>query len=262
MVQIIATIGPSSTKGEILDEMLKAGMDIARLNFYWPGPKEGRERIRTIREVAKNNNTTIPILADLPGPRLQDKDGHAFDANMSKALTPKDREFIKFGVENNVDYISVSFVGNKEDINDCRKEIQKCGGKQKIIAKIEREEALKNIDEIIKVADVIMIARGDMGNEVPIEKIPFIQKDIIQKCKAAGKPVITATQMLYSMKDSPFPTRAEATDVVNAVLESSDAIMLSEETANGKYPIRAVYVMEHLALEAENHLKDIKLNPL
>src|SRR3989338_4971402 len=105
-----------------------------------------------------------------------------------------------------------------------------------------------------------MIARGDLGKEVPIERIPFIQDDIIKKCKQAGKPVITATQMLYSMRDNPSPTRAEATDVVNAILEGSDAIMLSEETSTGKYPIRAVYVMEHLALEAENHLKNPKFN--
>jgi len=261
-VQIIATIGPSSTKPEIFSEMLKAGMDIVRLNFYWSELEEDKNRIKTIREVAAQDKTSVLILADLPGPRVQDKDGHTYDANSSKALTNKDKEFIEFGVENNIDYISVSFVRNKEDIIDCRNEIKKYGGKQKIIAKIERDEALKNIDEIIEVADAIMIARGDLGNEVPLEKIPFIQDDIIKKCKYAKKPVITATQMLYSMKDNPSPTRAEATDVVSAVLEGSDAIMLSEETSIGKYPIRAVYVMEHLALEAENHLQNSKLNLL
>ena len=260
-VQIIATIGPASDKPEILDEMLKAGMDIARLNFFWLGLEESKKRIKMIRDMARKNNTNVLILADLPGPRVQDKDGHTYNSNASKALTEKDRELIKFGVENGIDYISVSFVGNSEDIIDCRNEIKKCGGQQKIIAKIERAEALKNIDEIIEVSDAIMIARGDLGNEVPLEEIPFIQDDIIKKCKKAGKPVITATQMLYSMKDSPSPTRAEATDVVNAVLEGSDAIMLSEETSIGKYPIRAVYIMEHLAIEAEGHLQNSKFNP-
>lgn len=260
--QIVATIGPASDKPEVLDEMLKAGMDIARLNLFWSEPEENKKRINNIREAAIKNNANVLILADLPGPRVQDKDGHTYDVNSSKALTEKDRELIRFGVENNLDYISVSFVGNGEDVIDCRNEIKKLNGKQKIIAKIERSEAVKNIDKIIELADAIMIARGDLGNEVPLEKIPFIQDEIIKKCKSVGKPVITATQMLYSMKDNPFPTRAEATDVVNAVLEGSDAVMLSEETSVGKYPIRAVYVMEHLALEAENHLKNIKFNPL
>jgi pyruvate kinase len=236
-------------------------MDIARLNFFWLELEEGKKRIKMIRDMARKNNTNVLILADLLGPRVQDKDGHTYNPNASKALTEKDRELIKFGVENGIDYISVSFVGNSEDIIDCRNEIKKCGGQQKIIAKIERAEALKNIDEIIEVSDAIMIARGDLGNEVPLEEIPFIQDDIIKKCKKAGKPVITATQMLYSMKDSPSPTRAEATDVVNAVLEGSDAIMLSEETSIGKYPIRAVYIMEHLAIEAEGHLQNSKFNP-
>lgn len=260
--QIIATLGPASEKPEILDEMIKAGMDIVRLNFSWLGLEEGKNRINMIREVMKKNGTQVLILADLPGPRIQGKDGHTYNVNASKALTENDRDLIKFGVENNLDYISVSFVGNSEDIIDCRNEIKKWGGTQKIIAKIERKDAVENIDKIIEVADVIMIARGDLGNEVALEKIPFIQEEIIKKCKYAGKPVITATQMLYSMKDNPSPTRAEATDVVNAVLEGSDAVMLSEETSIGKYPIRAVYVMEHLALEAENHLKNQKFNLL
>ena len=258
--KIVATIGPASALPEILDEMVKAGMDIARLNLFWYKPKEHGDRIKMIREVAKKNNTNILIIADLPGPRIQDVESHTYDVNASKAITEKDRGLIKFGVENNVEYISVSFVGDAGDIIDCRNEIKKYGGKQKIMAKIEREKAVQNIDEIIEAADAIMIARGDLGNEIPLEKIPFVQEEIIKKCKSAGKPVITATQMLYSMKDNPSPTRAEATDVVNAVLEGSDATMLSEETSSGKYPIRAVYVMEHLALEAENHLKNPKFN--
>src|SRR3989344_5869915 len=261
LIKVIATIGPASDRPEILNEMLKVGMDMARLNFYWAEPEENKGRIETIRKIAEENNLKVLIIEDLPGSRVQDKDGHTYEVNILKSLTEKDKELIKFGVDNGVDYISVSFVGGEADIIDCRNEIKKYGGKQKIIAKIEREEALNNIDKIIEVSDAIMIARGDLGNEVPLEKIPFIQEEIIKKCKNAGKPVITATQMLYSMKDNPSPPRAEATDVVNAVLEGSAAIMLSEETSIGKYPIRAVFVMEHLALEAESHLQNSKFNP-
>jgi bisphosphoglycerate-dependent phosphoglycerate mutase len=260
LTQIVATIGPASDRPEVLDEMMKAGMDIARLNFFWPGPEESKKRIANIRAMAKANDKIVKILADLPGPRVQDKDGHTYEVGATQALTDKDRELIKFIVENDFDYISVSFVGNSGDIVDCRNEIKKYNGRQKIVAKIERPEAVENIDEIIAVTDAVMIARGDLGNEVPLEKIPFIQEEIIKKCKLAGKPVITATQMLYSMKDNPTPTRAEATDVVNAVLQGSDAVMLSEETSIGKYPIRAVYVMEHLALEAESHIQNPKFN--
>lgn len=260
--QIIATIGPSSDTVAVLSEMFQAGMDVARLNFFWATPEENMKRIAMVRAVAKEHDTQVLIIEDLPGPRIQEKDGHTYDVTQMKALSGTDRVLIKLGVENNVDYISISFTGSKDDVIDCRNEIQKYGGTQKIIAKIEREIAVKNIDEIIAVADAIMVARGDLGNEVPLEQIPFVQDEIIKKCKKAGKPVITATQMLYTMKDNPFPTRAEATDVVNAVLEGSDAIMLSEETASGKYPIRAVYMMEHFALEAEKHLKDPIYHPL
>jgi bisphosphoglycerate-dependent phosphoglycerate mutase len=259
-VKIVATIGPASEQPQILNEMIKLGMDIARLNFFWAKPEEDKKRIQTIRELAEKNKLNILIIEDLPGPRVQDKDGHTYNLNVTKSITDNDKELIKFGVENNVDYISISFVGDEKDVIDCREEIKKHGGKQKIIAKIEREKAIKNLDKIIEAADGIMIARGDLGNEIPLEKIPFVQEEIIKKCKNAGKPVITATQMLYSMKDSPSPTRAEATDVVNAVLEGSDAVMLSEETASGKYPIRAVHVMEHLVLEAEKHLANPKFN--
>ena len=260
--QIIATIGPASGKLEVLDEMIKAGMGVVRLNFSWSEPEQREKYIKMIREAGLKNNIDVLILADLPGSRIQDEDGHIHNAGTLKALTEKDKGLIEFGVKNDLDYISVSFVGDSEDIADCRSEINKWGGKQKIIAKIECVKALENIDKIIEAADAIMIARGDLGNEVALEKIPFIQEEIIKKCKNAGKPVITATQMLYSMKDNPSPTRAEATDVVNAVLEGSDAIMLSEETSIGKYPIRAVYVMEHLALEAESHLRNQKFNNL
>lgn len=261
-VQIIATMGPSCDTDIVIDEMFKSGMDAVRFNFSWSSEEQTRNRIKIIREVSNENNADILIIGDLEGNRIQNKEGHTYEVGLIKAVTGKDKQYIKFSVENNLDYVSVSFVGSASDIVDCRNEIKKLNGKLKIIAKIERKLAVENIDEIIEVADAIMIARGDLGNEVPLEEIPFIQDDIINKCKIAGKPVITATQMLYTMKDNPYPTRAEATDVVNAVMKGSDAVMLSEETAIGKYPIRAVYIMEHFALEAEGHLKNSKFNKL
>lgn len=260
-VKIVATIGPSSEKIEILDEMLKAGMDMARLNFAWGELAEKARQINNIRKASEENGIPVMIIGDLPGPRIQDTDGHTYDIEKQKALTTKDCELVEFSVKNNLEYLAMSFVGNKDDVLDCKNEIKKHNGTQKVIAKIERAVALDNLDEIIENSDAIMIARGDLGNEIPLERIPFIQAEIIQKCKVAGKPVITATQMLYSMKDNPSPTRAEVTDVINAVLEGTDATMLSEETTSGKYPIQAVYTMEHVALEAEKHLQNPKFNP-
>lgn len=258
--KIIATIGPACEKPEVMEQMLKAGMDMARLNFSWGTLEEKKKHLETIRKVSKENNISLLSIVDLPGPRIQDADRHTFDLEKENAITEKDKEYIEFAVKNNADYVAVSFVGSGKDIIDCRNEIKKYGGTQKIIAKIERQKALDNLAEIIHEADVVMIARGDLANDIPLETVPFVQEDIIKKCKLAGKPVITATQMLYSMKDSPTPTRAEATDVVNAIIEGTDAVMLSEETTIGKFPIQTVYTMEHLALEAEKHLTNLIFN--
>lgn len=253
-IKIVATIGPSSERPEVLEQMIKVGMDMARLNFSWGTLEEKKNHLETIRKVSKEHNIPILSIVDLPGPRIQDLDRHSFDLEKEKAVTEKDKEYIEFAVKNNADYVAVSFVGSKEDIIDCRNEIKKHGGSQKIIAKIERQKALDNLDDIISEADAVMIARGDLANDIPLETVPFVQEDIIKKCKLASKPVITATQMLYSMKDSPTPTRAEATDVATAIMQGTDGIMLSEETTIGKFPIQTVYTMEHLALEAEKHL--------
>lgn len=169
---------------------------------------------------------------------------------------------LKFGIEQNVDYVAMSFVGNAQDILKLRDEMKKNGKIIPIIAKIERKIALDNIDEIIKTADAIMIARGDLGNEIPLEQIPFIEKDIIEKCKKAKKPVIVATQMMFSMTENPLPTRAEVTDVAYAIINGADAVMLSEESATGHHPLEAVEMMERGILEAERHLKKVEINPL
>ncbi|MDF2950791.1 MAG: pyruvate kinase [Anaerocolumna sp.] len=176
------------------------------------------------------------------------------------AITEKDREDIIFGINQGVDFIAASFVRNADAIREIRKIIQDCNADASIIAKIENQEGIQNIDEIIAEADGIMVARGDMGVEVPSEVVPFIQKTIIKKCSEAYKPVITATQMLDSMIRNPRPTRAEVTDVANAIYDGTDAIMLSGETAMGKYPLEAVRMMVNIANETESHLDYDRIN--
>ena len=237
-------------------------MDVARLNFSWGTHAEHSLYIKNIRQAARLNKKYVPIIQDLSGPRIQKSSGHYFDKLAIKALTVKDKKDLAFGLESGVDWVAMSFVGSAKDIIELRSAMRSLGRVVPIIAKIERKIALKNFNEILRVSDSIMIARGDLGNEVSIGKIPFIEKEIIDACKWARKPVITATQMLWTMKDSPQPTRAEVTDVVYAVLNGSDAVMLSEETASGKFPQKAVATMESIILEAEKHLKKIKINRL
>ncbi len=169
------------------------------------------------------------------------------------ALTPKDRRDIKFGIENDVDFMAISFVRTAKDIFSLKKILKASGADIHIIAKIETKEAIDNIDEIIKATDGIMVARGDLAVEVSAEKVPILQKMIIKKCNVAGKPVITATQMLESMIKNPVPTRAEVSDVANAVFDGADAVMLSEETTLGDYAVKAVELMSSVARYAEEN---------
>ncbi len=188
-------------------------------------------------EISGNKNTAFPGLKlDLP------------------SISNQDKLFIDLAIKEKVDYIALSFVRNKNDILTLKKILEKNHSLIKIISKIETEEAINNIDEIIEYSDGIMVARGDLGVQLPLEKVPFLQKMIIKKCLEQGKPVITATQMLESMINNKKPTRAEVSDVANAIYDGTSAIMLSGETAGGKHPIGAVEIMKKVALLIENHL--------
>lgn len=171
----------------------------------------------------------------------------------TSALTEKDIEDLEFGLTQDVDYVALSFVRSPRDIQEITSRIRAAGSNAGVIAKIEKPEALLVIDDIIEEADGIMVARGDLGIEIPTEQVPIVQKQIIERCRIAGKPVITATQMLDSMINNPRPTRAESSDVANAVMDGTDAVMLSGETAAGKYPFEAVRTMDRIVRRVETH---------
>ena len=170
---------------------------------------------------------------------------------LASAFTEKDQQDLLFGVRHGVDLVSLSYIQKADDLERVKRFLEKESADIPVIAKIERKEALENIDEIISASDGVMVARGDLGLETPIEKIPNVQKKLIRKANALGKPVITATQMLRSMVDHTQPTRAEVTDVVNAIYDGTDAVMLSEETASGQFPVEAFQMMEKIARSAE-----------
>jgi len=258
--KIVATIGPASNSKEVISNMIEHHMDIARLNFSWGTHEWHNEIIKNIREASKEKNKEIPIIQDLSGPRVQEGTEHRFGGKEDEeVITEKDIGDLYFGIEQNVEYVALSFVGQASDVIKLKKLIKEKGGNQKIISKIERKIAVENLEEIIKESDAIMVARGDLGNEFPLEEIPFIQHEIIKACNKVGKMVIVATQMLLSMVDNPKPTRAEVSDVAYAILDGADGVMLSEESAKGKYPIEAVTMMEKISLVAEKNRNTIKI---
>ncbi len=258
--QIIATIGPATREEKLLREMIAAGMDVARLNFSHGTHEEHAAYVAAIRAAAKEAGRRIPIIQDVSGPREQGSDGHRFLKNAKEIFTAKDRSDLAFGLAQNVEYVAMSYVGTAEDIAPLRNAV----GERKIpiIAKIERAVALEHLEEIVDAADAIMIARGDLGNEVPLEEIPFIERNLILRCKVAHKPVIVATQMMSSMMESAVPSRADITDVAYAILLGADAVMLSEETAIGKYPLEVIQMTERVVRAAEKHLGRVAVNPL
>lgn len=260
--QIVATIGPATKEVETIKVLIQNGMKVARLNFSWGTYEEHREYIKNIRLAASDLGVKIPIIQDLSGPRVQTGAGHEFNQSSISPLTEKDLADLAFGLGEGVEYVALSYVGEASHVEMLKTEMEKLGKVVPIIAKIERAIALENLAEIVEAAQAVMVARGDLGNELPLAKIPFAEKDIIAACKAKNKPVIVATQVLLSMTENPVPTRAEMTDVVYAVLEGTDAIMLSEETAVGKYPREAVHMMALGIKEAEGHMTNLETNSL
>lgn len=336
--KIVCTIGPASESTEILEQLIDAGMNVARLNFSHGDFEEHGARIRNIREAAAKKDKTIAILLDTKGPEIRTgnfKEGYAdlvqgneviismhevegtaerfyvtYDGlindvhegskillddglielevtgidqeageirtvamnsgviknkkgvnvpNVSvnlPGITEKDKADILFGVEQGVDFIAASFVRRASDVLEIKEVLSDNGASHiQIIPKIENQEGVDNIDSILEVSDGLMVARGDLGVEIPAEDVPLVQKALIKKCNNSGKPVITATQMLDSMQRNPRPTRAEASDVANAIFDGTDAIMLSGETAAGLYPVESVQTMSNIAMKAESALE-------
>jgi len=330
--KIVCTIGPASRSEGVLRAMIRAGMDVARINFSHGTKEEHGEDIATIRRISGEEEATVAILADLQGPKLRigelkgpldlkkgdfisltdlPADGSdnviplphpgligsakvgdrlLFDDGLIEAVvrearpdamiaevvlggrltshkgiaapssgggieafTDKDRDDARYAAAHGVDFIALSFVKRAEDIDSLRRFLSGIEGGEGvgIVAKIEKREAIENIDGIIRAADAVMVARGDLGVELSPQEVPFHQKEIIRRCNRLGIPVITATQMLQSMISSPRPTRAEASDVANAVLDGTDALMLSAETASGGYPVEAVEMMREISAIAE-----------
>lgn len=209
---------------------------------------------------AKNGEVVTEVIVG--GPLRSRKGVNLPDIRTSApSLTPKDLRDLEFGLEHEVDCIALSFVRDPEDVSDLLERVRPAGRKTSVIAKIEKPEAVRQIDQIIDRADGIMVARGDLGIEMPMAQVPRAQKEIIRRCLIKAKPVITATQMLESMIENPRPTRAEATDVANAVLDGSDAVMLSGETAVGAHPVRVVETMAQIILEAEQYRERYEVAP-
>ena len=331
--KIIATIGPASNNREMLEKLVEAGMNVARLNFSHGNYETHGEVIRTIRSIARMMNRPVAILLDLQGPKIrvgklvggqpvelkpnatfsitsrpiegtaemvsttyknlvgdvQENDTILLDDGLIKlqvlsvqgdtvecrvinggmlkenkginlpgvnvsapSLTEKDKRDVNFGIQNGVDYFALSFVRKAEDLQQIKSIMKKQGVAIPVIAKIEKPEAVENLPSILAEADGIMVARGDLGVELQPELVPTIQKQIIYMSAKHNKLVITATQMLETMSANPIPTRAEASDVANAIFDGTDAVMLSGETASGRYPVKALQMMAKIADQAEN----------
>jgi pyruvate kinase len=340
--KIVCTIGPASESSEVMEQMIRAGMNVARLNFSHGDFNSHKKVIENLRAAANRAGRRVAIMADLSGPKMrigkidpepielspgapftlttEEITGNRTRASVSfdrlpqavkrgdtlflndgyiqievtdvkgkdvlctvrvggelrsrkglnlpgidlgiRAFTHRDHECLKFALENGVDAVSQSFVESAADIEAVRKAAADLGHQPFIIAKIERSRALANIDAILDVTDGIMIARGDLGVEVPIEEIAVVQKRLMRLANMRAKPVITATQMLESMTDNRRPTRAEATDVANAILDGTDCVMLSGESAMGKFPVDAVAMLSKIAASVEQRRPAIAVKEL
>ena len=338
--KVVATIGPASDDPARLRELLRAGMDVARLNFSHGTHADHAARITRLRRAAEAEDCPMAIMQDLTGPRLrvgrmrpnvlispgqsllllaEDREGDAQGVTISLAevlcrqvksgdriliddgqlqlvvrrvaashietevvvggplrtskginlpdtdlrlppLTAKDLADLSFGLAAGVDYVALSFVGAASEVLDLKARIAAAGHDVPVIAKIERRQAVENLESIVEAADAVMVARGDLALEIGAERVPVVQKDIIRVANERARPVITATQMLESMIEHPQPTRAETSDVANAILDGTDAVMLSAETASGAYPVEAVQQMKRIALEIERVLDHERLS--
>jgi pyruvate kinase len=346
--KIVATMGPASSPKEVLLAMIKAGVNVCRLNFSHGKAEEHKKVIDTIREINEEYKTNVGILADLQGPKIRIglvKDGGIHLVNGTHinitthecigddnqiyitydtfpqdvqaneiillddgkiqmkvietnrkdtvvceiihggiltsrkgvnlpntkvsipSLTEEDLVNLQFALKYDVEWIGLSFVRNAQDIVELKHIISQSGSAARVIAKIEKPEAIDNIDAIIAVTDGVMVARGDLGVEMPLEEVPLLQKMIARKCRAASKPVIVATQMLESMITTPRPTRAEVNDVANSVLDGADAVMLSGETSVGEFPVIVIETMAKIVRNVEelgypyNSAKETNMDP-
>ena len=258
--KIVATMSDFRCTEEFVKQLFDAGMDVVRVNSAHVSEDGATHIVETVHRV----NPAIPIMIDTKGPEIRvttiadELDcefvvGGAMRSRKSvnvpgvsidlPSVTEKDRRFIEWAVKNDVDFIAHSFVRSARDIRAVQDILDAHGSNIKIISKIENQEGLDNIDEIIEASYGIMVARGDLGVELPAEVIPNTQRRIVEKCICAKRPVIIATQMLYSMVKSPRPTRAEVSDVASAIYERVDAVMLSDETAMGDFPVQSVETM-------------------
>ena len=239
-VKIVCTLGPASSSTEVIGKMLKAGMDVARFNLAHGTLQEHSQLISEVRSLSRQLKLPVGILLDLLGLKLGRGDIKAvFSQHLDFALKEKS------------DFVALSFISSVRQVQEVKQLLSNMKADIPVIVKIEEARALEESGAIIEAGEGIMVARGDLALDISIEKVPMAQKRLIKEANRQGKPVITATQMLESMVRSATPTRAEAADVANAVLDSSDALMLSEETAIGSYPVEATETMVKIALEAE-----------
>lgn len=239
-VKIVSTIGPASNTTEVLRGMLEAGLDIARFNLNYGTLEEHARLISEIRSLSAELSLTTGILLDMPGAKRSSGDTRSLFGN-----------HLEFAVSQDADFIALSFLSSAKQVEEVKKMLEEMKSDIPVIVKIERAPALAESGAMLEAASGMMVARGDLALDISIEKVPVAQKRLIKEANRQGKPVITATQMLESMVRAPSPTRAEATDVANAVLDGSDAVMLSEETSIGQNPVKAVEMMAKIIMEAQ-----------
>lgn len=242
-VKIVCTVGPATSSSEVLERMLIGGMNVARFNLAYGSLEEHSRLISEVRLLSRKLELPTGILLDLPGTKRYTGD--------IKAVFGHD---LQFAFSHNADFIAISFISSVRQVKEVKHLLKEMKANIPVIVKIERTQALEESSSMLEVCEGMMVARGDLAHEISIEKVPLAQKQLIKVANHYGKPVITATEMLESMVRSATPTRAEATDITNAILDGSDALMLSEETAIGDYPVEATETMAKIALEAETAL--------